>query len=391
MSCWLQNFSVCETWGRSFRGTQCQHSSPCTGLWESSKMQVCPTLVGDCRSTACRKGFGSQTALDCGWAMLPSGSVKISPWMTNGAEPSTELFFEISEFELVELGTAIPQFLFQRQLTACIDFQAADSWLLNKISLTLLRAQSISGWQQWMDPLWLAGSCKRELQRMQQDLNSENFLWPSHGIDFRLSIKPIAGGDKFLSLHSYTVSIWAAVSASARSMALLPILPYVGLVTSSQHHLKSHQLQQVEEQMSWGCCYYLLTHRSQMQKTDQKTKEWTKLHWSTGVQQTDLSHATARWKAAYSGFSFQPAFLPQWCRTPVRQHPKGNSLSGKHWEKNGQGGSPGQGNPARPWKTHKNHLGSSSTHARRFFNLGSSAISAPPLLFVPLFLSPGTQ
>lgn len=136
---------------------------------------------------------------------------------------------------------------------------------------------------------------------------------------------------------------------------------------------------------------YLLTHRSQMQKTDQKTKEWTKLHWSTGVQQTDLSHATARWKAAYSGFSFQPAFLPQWCRTPVRQHPKGNSLSGKHWEKNGQGGSPGQGNPARPWKTHKNHLGSSSTHARRFFNLGSSAISAPPLLFVPLFLSPGTQ
>lgn len=90
-------------------------------------MQVCPTLVGDCRSTACRKGFGSQTALDCGWAMLPSGSVKISPWMTNGAEPSTELFFEISEFELVELGTAIPQFLFQRQLTACIDFQAADS------------------------------------------------------------------------------------------------------------------------------------------------------------------------------------------------------------------------------------------------------------------------
>lgn len=74
-----------------------------------------------------------------------------------------------------------------------------------------------------------------------------------------------------------------------------------------------------------------------------------------------------------------------------RQHPKGNSLSGKHWEKNGQGGGPGQGNPARPWKTHKNHLGSSSTHACRFFDLGSSAISAPPLLFVPLFLSPGTK
>lgn len=59
--------------------------------------------------------------------MLPSGSVKISPWMTNGAEPSTELFFEISDFELIELGTAIAQFLFQCQLTVRIDFQAADS------------------------------------------------------------------------------------------------------------------------------------------------------------------------------------------------------------------------------------------------------------------------
>lgn len=36
--------------------------------------------------------------------------------MTNGAEPSTELFFEISDFELVELGTALARFLFQRQL-----------------------------------------------------------------------------------------------------------------------------------------------------------------------------------------------------------------------------------------------------------------------------------
>lgn len=59
--------------------------------------------------------------------MLPSGSVKISPWMTNGAEPSTELFFEISDFELVELGPALAPFLFQRQLAVCIDFQAADS------------------------------------------------------------------------------------------------------------------------------------------------------------------------------------------------------------------------------------------------------------------------
>lgn len=59
--------------------------------------------------------------------MLPSGSVKISPWMTNGAQPSTELFFEISDFELVELGPALARFLFQRQLTVCIDFQAADS------------------------------------------------------------------------------------------------------------------------------------------------------------------------------------------------------------------------------------------------------------------------
>lgn len=48
--------------------------------------------------------------------------------MTNGAEPSTELFFEISDFELVELGTALARFLFQHQLTpGCIDFQAADS------------------------------------------------------------------------------------------------------------------------------------------------------------------------------------------------------------------------------------------------------------------------
>lgn len=46
--------------------------------------------------------------------------------MTNGAEPSTELFFEISDFELVQLGIAIAQLLFQGQLTVCIDFQAAD-------------------------------------------------------------------------------------------------------------------------------------------------------------------------------------------------------------------------------------------------------------------------
>lgn len=64
-------------------------------------------LTRDCHSTGCRKGCSSQPALDCGWAMLPSGSVKIPPWKTNGAEPSTELFFEISDFELVELGTAI--------------------------------------------------------------------------------------------------------------------------------------------------------------------------------------------------------------------------------------------------------------------------------------------
>lgn len=114
------------------------------------------------------------------------------------------------------------------------------------LSLAAMDGSSLTCWQ--------LPQTLREPQRMQQDLNSENFLWPSHGIDFRLSIKLIAGGDKFLSLHSYTVSIWAAVSASARSMALLPILPYVGLVTSSQHHLKSHQLQHMEEQMSWGCC-----------------------------------------------------------------------------------------------------------------------------------------
>jgi len=84
-------------------------------------------FAGDCHSTACRKGCGSQTALNCGWAMLPFESVKISPWMTNGAEPSTELFFEISDFELVELGTAIAQSLLQCQLTVCTDFQAADS------------------------------------------------------------------------------------------------------------------------------------------------------------------------------------------------------------------------------------------------------------------------
>lgn len=98
------------------------------------------------------------------------------------------------------------------------------------LSLAAMDGSSLTCWQ--------LPQTLREPQTMQQDLNSENFLWPSHGIDFRLSIKPIAGGDKFLSLHSYTVSIWAAVSASARSMALLPILPHVGLVTSSQHHLK---------------------------------------------------------------------------------------------------------------------------------------------------------
>lgn len=83
-------------------------------------------LTGDCCPTACRKGCSSQIALDCGWATLPSGSVRISLWMTNGAEPSTELFFEISDFELVQLGIAIAQLLFQGQLTVCIDFQAAD-------------------------------------------------------------------------------------------------------------------------------------------------------------------------------------------------------------------------------------------------------------------------
>lgn len=83
-------------------------------------------LAVNCCSIACRRGCSSQAASDCGWAMLPSGSVKISPWMTNGAAPSTELFFEIADFELVELGTAIAQLLFQHQLTVYVDFQAAD-------------------------------------------------------------------------------------------------------------------------------------------------------------------------------------------------------------------------------------------------------------------------
>lgn len=175
---------------------------------------------------------------------------------------------------------------------------------------------------------------------MQQDLNSENFLWPSCGIDFRLSIKPITGGDKFLSLLPYTVSIRASTSTSARSTALLPSLPLVGFVTSSWQHLKFPPTS-VDEQMSWWVVPSLLrdcllTHCSWMEKSDQKMKEPTKLHWSTGVQQTDLSHATARWKAAYSVFSFEPAFLLQWCRTPGQQYPKGNSLSGKHWEKMGR-------------------------------------------------------
>lgn len=47
--------------------------------------------------------------------------------MTNAAVPSTELFFEISDFQLVELGTAIALFLFQSRLAVCIDFQAADN------------------------------------------------------------------------------------------------------------------------------------------------------------------------------------------------------------------------------------------------------------------------
>lgn len=86
-------------------------------------MQVHPISPVTARRTEC----SSQAVPDCGWATLPSGSVRISPWVTNGAEPSTELFFEISDFVLVELGKTVAQFLFQRQLTEYIGFQAADS------------------------------------------------------------------------------------------------------------------------------------------------------------------------------------------------------------------------------------------------------------------------
>lgn len=112
-------------------------------------------LAVNCCSIACRRGCSSQAASDCGWAMLPSGSVKISPWMTNGAAPSTELFFEIADFELVELGTAIAQLLSSISSQCTLIFRQ-QTWLQNKTSLTLLRAQSVFHWQQWMDPLWLS-------------------------------------------------------------------------------------------------------------------------------------------------------------------------------------------------------------------------------------------
>lgn len=191
-----------------------------------------------------------------------------------------------------------------------------------------------------MDPLtcWQLPQTLRELQRMQQGLNSENFLWPSCGTDLRLNIKQITGRDKFLSLHPYTVSIQALVSASTRSTALLPNLPHVGLFTSSWQHLKFPPISvdggtdDLE-----GCSKHIKRLPDDISQLnaenwseDETTNKTSLKHWSLADRPIPCNGQA---KESLFFFYFGPAFLPQWCRTPGQRYLKSSSPSEKHWEK----------------------------------------------------------